>query len=74
VYGRRQRLTHDRIIKVFLYGGLAHVEPDKQPIYDLWRSQPIFGLLEQEFVLSLRRVLKLVRQVEEINEELVARS
>jgi hypothetical protein len=69
-----ERLTHDRILNVFLYGGLAHFEADKQPVYELWRSQPIFALLEQDFVLSLGRFLSLVRQVKEVNNELLARS
>ncbi|MBI4307151.1 MAG: hypothetical protein HY678_12610 [Chloroflexi bacterium] len=47
-------LTYRVVFDVFLYGGLAHANPEKKRTYDAWARDPfVFSLLQNEFVFGL---------------------
>jgi hypothetical protein len=49
-----ERITRRRLVDVFLYGGLAHLNPDKRDDYDIWRTHPVmFALMQNEFAITL---------------------
>lgn len=68
-----ERVTHKRLLDVFLYGGgLAHANPDKRAVYQLWSSQPVlFALMRNEFAVTMAEFFNHVRFVSELNRELL---
>jgi len=54
-------LTYRAIFDVFLWGGLAHANPNKKAVYDTWVTNPIlFPLLQNEFVYALGILLNMI--------------
>jgi hypothetical protein len=67
-----EALTRRRILEVFLYGGLAHLNPDKVPVYESWRSQPMFfALLQNEFMATMAEIFNCVLWVQDLNARLL---
>jgi len=67
-----EALTRRRILDVFVYGGLAHAQPEKKEVFDSWTRDPFTrGFLEVHFASVLVDVLKVVRYVAELNEKLI---
>jgi hypothetical protein len=49
-----ERITRRRLLDVFLYGGLAHVDADKRAVYEQWHAFGMaFALMSNEFVVTL---------------------
>jgi hypothetical protein len=49
----QERITRRRLVEVFLYGGIAHMNPEKRKAYELWRGNPVlFAMMENEFALA----------------------
>jgi hypothetical protein len=63
-----ERITRRRLVDVFLYGGLAHLNPDKRDDYDVWRTHPVtFALMQNEVAITLAEFFNHVRFVREVN-------
>ena len=55
---KNERLTRRRVLDVFLYGGLAHANPEKKALYDEWVADAgRFPFLEGEFIYICSGVL-----------------
>jgi hypothetical protein len=66
-------LTRRRILDVFLYGGLSHVEATKQKTYDSWRGIPMFfALIENEFMATMAEIFNCILWVQHLNNQLLA--
>lgn len=51
--------SNREVLYTFLYGGLAHANPDKRPLFLKWASQGIvFGVMQQIFYRCLVEILK----------------
>lgn len=70
-----EHITHRRLLDVFLYGsGLAHANPDKRAVYEVWRRQPVlFALIRNEFAVTMAEFFNHVRFVSQLNRELLGR-
>jgi uncharacterized protein YjiS (DUF1127 family) len=67
-------LTRREIYEVFLWGGLAHANPEKKRKYDEWSKIPFFfELVQNEFVLTLAQVLGVIFRVRELNKSVIAK-
>ena len=54
-------LTYRAIYEVFLWGGLAHANPNKKAVYDTWvPNLLLFPLLQNEFVYALGILLNMI--------------
>jgi hypothetical protein len=63
-----ERITRRRLVDVFLYGGLAHLNPDKRRDSELWRGHPVmFALMQNEFAIALAEFFNHVRFVRDVN-------
>lgn len=68
-----ESITRGRILEVFLYGGLAHANPEKLETYEQWQQVPMFfALLSNEFHATLGEFFNCVRLIRSINERLLA--
>jgi hypothetical protein len=64
----QERITRRRLVEVFLYGGIAHMNPEKRKAYELWRGNPVlFAMMENEFAVALAEFFNHVRFVREVN-------
>ncbi len=51
-------ISHRRLLEVFLYGSLAHVNREKHETLERWRTIPlVFAMMENAFSRLARRVL-----------------
>lgn len=67
-----ERITRGRVLDVFLYGGLAHVNPNKRVIYEHWQTMGmVFALMSNEFVVTLGEFFNCVRWIRHINTRLL---
>ena len=67
-----ETLTNRRILEVFIYGGLAHANPEKKRIYDQWISiSPLQPLLINQFIVILAKVLNIILYVAKLNAEVI---
>jgi hypothetical protein len=56
-----EKLTRRRILDVFLYGGLAHAQPEKKNIFDQWVADSrLFPEVEGEFIFICSGVLQAI--------------
>lgn len=63
-----EKLTRRKILEVFIYGGLAHANPEKKIIYDKWMLMPPLGnILLNEFCVILAQVLSVINFITELN-------
>jgi hypothetical protein len=67
-------LSRRDLLEVFLYGGHAHVNPDKRLIYEHWREFPIFPFMTNEFLATLGELFNCVRWIRDINRRLLEAS
>ena len=57
---------------MFNGSGLAHANPDKRAVYEVWRRQPVlFTLMRNEFAVTMAEFFNHVRFVSELNRELL---
>lgn len=67
-------LTKRRILDIFVYGGLAHANPEKKEILGKWMENPIVrGFFEAEFVSILFYVLNIIQYVAKLNAKVLAK-
>ena len=60
------------LLDIFIYGGLAHANPQKKVIYDKWKKLDIvYGFLEAEFCGILEVVLRAILSVADINKKAI---
>ena len=65
--------TNRKIMDVFVYGGLAHANPEKYRLYKAWTSfPPAAAMLQTCFIMILNNVLKALIQISEINKMTIA--
>lgn len=65
--------TNRRIMDVFVYGGLAHANPEKYRLYKAWNSfPPAAAMLQTCFTMILGNVLKMLVLISEINKLTIA--
>jgi hypothetical protein len=63
-----EHLTRRRVMETMLYGGLAHVDPLKQPEYERWRrDDALFTAIEAEFVDIISVVTQAVFWLRQVN-------
>jgi hypothetical protein len=68
----KERITRRRLLDVFLYGGLAHVDADKRAVYEQWQAFGMaFALMSNEFVVTLGEFFNCVRWIRDINMRLL---
>jgi hypothetical protein len=62
-------LTREGLMDHFLYGRLAHVNPDKNPRYRAWAQRPeLHAFLEQQFIETLAFLLVALLAMRRLNE------
>jgi hypothetical protein len=61
IYGETP--TRRKLLDIFIYGGLAHVNPKKEKIYGKWKQSP--------FCIILDYLLRVILYVADINEEAI---
>ena len=62
-------LTYRYIYETFLWGGLAHADPQKKAIYDKWvQNQVLFTMVQNEFVYALQIILNMISFTRVIND------
>jgi len=65
--------TNRKIMDVFVYGGLAHANPEKYRLYKAWNSfPPASAMLQTCFTMILGNVLKMLVLISEINKMTIA--
>jgi hypothetical protein len=65
-------IVQRELLEVFLWGGLAHVNPSRRKAYEVWRVDPIFfTLLSVRFDFVLSQVCNYVRAVRDLNVRLL---
>jgi hypothetical protein len=58
------------LLDIFIYGGLAHANPQKKAIYDEWKKMGfVYSILEVQFCSVLEVVLRAILSVAEINKK-----
>jgi hypothetical protein len=58
------------LLDIFIYGDLAHANPQKKAIYDEWRKMGfVYPMLEMQFCDVLEVVLRAILSVAEINKK-----
>jgi hypothetical protein len=63
-----ETITNRRLLEVFLYGGHAHMNPEKRAAYEAWRQVPVaFMLMEKRFDFTLAQVCSCIRSIRELN-------
>ena len=70
---QEELLTNRRILVVFIYGGFAHVNADKRPTFELWRSLPNFGIVESKFELIVHQIGEYLMVIRDNNKEAIRR-
>jgi hypothetical protein len=66
-----QNISRRDIFEVFIWGGLAHANKKKKAEYDKWLANPIFPILEEQFVYILTQYLLAIFDVRELNEQVI---
>ena len=62
-------LTNRRVMDVFVYGGLAHANPEKYALFKEWMSfPPAAATLQACFNTVLGRILHALAYIEQVNE------
>jgi hypothetical protein len=56
------------VFDVFLYGGLAHTDPDKWAVFERWREHALqWSLVEEDFTLTATQVTQGIFLMREVN-------
>jgi hypothetical protein len=64
--------SHRELLDIFIYGGLAHANPQKKAIYDEWKKMGFaYQFLEVEFCSVLEAVLRAICHVAGINKKAI---
>ncbi len=64
--------TNRQVMEVFIYGGLAHANPEKYALYKEWMSfPPVARMLETCFTLVLGQILNAISFIANVNEEAI---
>jgi hypothetical protein len=62
--------THKEIMDIFIYGHLAHVDIEKQKVYELWQTQPpLFEMLKFHFYNTLATLFICIGRVSCLSEQ-----
>ncbi|MGA9388026.1 MAG: hypothetical protein WBV70_04275, partial [Candidatus Bathyarchaeia archaeon] len=62
--------SNRELLDIFIYGGLAHANPQKKAIYDEWKKMGfVYQFLEVEFCSVLEVVLRAILSVAGINKK-----
>ena len=62
--------SNRELLDIFIYGGLAHANPQKKAIYDEWKKMGfVYQILEVEFCSVLEVVLRAILCVAGINKK-----
>ena len=65
-------IVQRELLEVFLWGGLAHVNPARRKTYDAWRvDQNLFTLLSVRFEFVLSQVCNAIRAIRDLNVRLL---
>jgi hypothetical protein len=65
--------TRREIFEVFLYGGLAHTDPDKWAVFEAWREHAIqWPLVEESFTRTATQVTEGIFQMRRVNLDAIA--
>ena len=65
-------LSRRRVLDIFVYGGLAHVNPNKKEVFDKWIENPIVrGFFEAEFASILFNALRIIQYVAGLNSRVI---
>jgi len=56
---------------VIIYGGLAHANRDKKAVYDRWKANPFYPLIEHQFITILIEVLKSILSSQELHKHAI---
>lgn len=60
------------LLDIFIYGGLAHANPEKKTIYDEWKKVSfVYIFLETEFCSTLEDLLQAIRHFADLNKEAI---
>lgn len=67
-----QAPTYDQIMRIIIYGQLAHRDEKKKATYDQWMSHPLLDpLLTNEFISILGHAMGIIAYVQRLNEEVI---
>jgi len=67
-----QAPTYDQIMRIIIYGQLAHRDEKKKATYDQWMSHPLLDpLLTNEFISILGHAMSIIAYVQKLNEEVI---
>lgn len=67
-----QAPTYDQIMRIIIYGQLAHRDEKRKARYDEWMSHPLLDpLLTNEFVSILGHAMGIIAYVQKLNEEVI---
>ena len=71
----RDHITRDKLYYVFVFGSIAHLNPEKRQIYENWRKHPsLFALLESYFLQTLTSYVHYLHCIYVLNREALALS
>jgi len=69
-----KKITRRNIFDTYIYGGLAHANPQKKKIYDEWMKEPMLSqFLNFEFVNILTDFIRIINYIASINLEVINR-
>jgi len=67
-----EKITRRRLLDVFVYGGLAHANPEKKELFDAWMRIPFLSeYLQMSFVSILIDVVRVINYVYGVNEDVL---
>jgi len=67
-----QAPTYDQIMRIIIYGRLAHRDEKKKATYDKWTSHPLSDpLLSNEFISILGHAMHIIAYVQGLNEQVI---
>lgn len=70
MYFHRTMPTNRQVMEVFVYGALAHANPEKYDLYKEWTSYPAAGVILQTcFNVILGRIFHALAYIEQVNEQ-----
>jgi hypothetical protein len=68
----KDALTNRRTMEVFVYGDIAHANPEKEKMFSQWKQdQVVFPLLEFQFNSILETILRAIRYAKHLNEKAI---
>jgi hypothetical protein len=68
----QQLVTRRELVDVILYGGLAHTDPSKVPIFTAWMRTGAAGFFWAEFMVTVTEMLRFLRFFRELNQAVIA--